>query len=145
MDWVLDKFTGVQFCPIIECNISSVRNGDRDAGVCIGAGASVWPSILAMLTEIAPFFGEILTGWRLPFLTSEPGTPGVRFLMSTPSPGILPIQFSAIEMGLESTLSAEFPFGRNWDWRYSLENGWNAPLKAGIYVFVEADRTPNRA
>jgi hypothetical protein len=36
---------------------------------------------------------------------------------------------------LESTLSAGLPFGWNSDWQCSLENGWNAPLKAGIWVW----------
>jgi hypothetical protein len=49
-------------------------------GTAIGMRASgfVWASILAMLTEIALFFDEIFTGWRVPLLTSEPGTFGVR-------------------------------------------------------------------
>jgi hypothetical protein len=45
-------------------------------------------SLLGMLTDIAPFFDEMFTGCRVPFLTSEPGTLGVRFSTSASSPGI---------------------------------------------------------
>jgi hypothetical protein len=48
---------------------------------------------------------------------------GVRSLMSPPAPAILRIRSSAIQVGLESTLSAGSPLGRNWDWGYSLETG----------------------
>jgi hypothetical protein len=30
------------------------------------------------------------------------------------------------------------PIDQNLDWRYSLENSWNAPLKAGISVWGKA-------
>jgi hypothetical protein len=45
------------------------------------------------------------------------------------------IRSSAIQVGLESTLSAGFPLDGNWNWRYSLENGWNALLKAVIWIW----------
>jgi hypothetical protein len=78
-----------------------------------------------MLTEIALFFDEMFTGWRVPCLTLEPGTLAVRSLMPAPSPGISRIRSSAIQLGLELVLSAEFPCGRNWNGGYSLENSWN--------------------
>jgi hypothetical protein len=71
-------------------------------GIAIGMRAFVFASasMLAMLTDIAPFFDEMF-----------------------------------IQVGLESTLSAGLRFGWNSDWGYSLENGWNARLKAGIWVW----------
>jgi hypothetical protein len=87
-----------------------------------------------MQTDIAPFFDEVFTAWRVPFLTAKSDTLAVRASMSAPSPAISPIRSSVIQVGLESTLSSRFLFGWNWDWRYSLENGWNAPLKASIWV-----------
>jgi hypothetical protein len=62
-----------------------------------------------MLTDIAPFFDEIFTGWRVSFLTLEPGTLRVCASMSAPSPANSRIRSSAIQVGLESTLSAGFP------------------------------------
>jgi hypothetical protein len=53
-----------------------------------------------MLTDVAPFFGEMFTDWRVPFLTSEPGTLEVRPSMSASSPGISLIQSSPIPVGL---------------------------------------------
>jgi hypothetical protein len=70
-------------------------------------------SILAMLADMTPFFDELFTGWRVSFLTSEPGTLRIRALMSAPSSAIPQIRSSAIRVALESTLSAAFPFGRN--------------------------------
>jgi hypothetical protein len=71
-DWV---FTGVAICPIIECHIFSMTNGDHGlhvnaAAVRIEFGDFAWESIRAMLTDIAPFGSH----WRVPFLTPEPGT-----------------------------------------------------------------------
>jgi hypothetical protein len=45
-------------------------------GAAIGTRASAFASasILAMLTDIAPFFDELFTGWGVLFLTSETGT-----------------------------------------------------------------------
>jgi hypothetical protein len=136
MRCVLAKFTGIRISPIIECNISSVRNGifghlrmsvmasvdTLPNGTAIGTRAVTsglepfgWASILAMLTDIPLFFDKMFTGWRVLFLSSEPGTLGVRSLMPAPSPASSRIRSSAIQTGLESTLSAAFPFGRNWD------------------------------
>jgi hypothetical protein len=110
-------------------------------GIAIGrqGSAFLWASLLAMLTDIAPFFDEMFTDWQVPFLTSEPGTLGVRSSISAPSPGFSRIRSSAIHVRLESTRRVGFPFGWNWDWRYSLENGWNAPLKAGIWFLRDAE------
>jgi hypothetical protein len=105
-------------------------------GAAIGTRASAfaWASILAMVTDIAPFLDEMFTGWRVPFLTSETSTLGIRPWISAPSPGISQIPSSAIQVGLKLTLIAGLPFGWNWDWQYFVENSWNAPLKAGIWV-----------
>jgi hypothetical protein len=73
-------------------------------GIAIGMRAFAFASasILVMLTDIAPFFDEMFTGWRVPFLTSEPGTLGVRFAIPAPSPGISRIRSSAIQVGWDS-------------------------------------------
>jgi hypothetical protein len=64
MRWVFGKFTEICVCPIIECSISAVRNGDcplhaNAAGVHIKPELFAWASLLAMLTDIAPFFDEM--------------------------------------------------------------------------------------
>jgi hypothetical protein len=117
--------------PVMAC-VEVLSNG---IAIEMSAFAFASASPLGMLTDIAPFFNEMFTGWRVLFLTSEPGTLGVRFSTSAPSPGISRIRSSAIQVGLESTLSAGLPFGWNSDWRYSLQNRWNALLKAGIWVW----------
>jgi hypothetical protein len=38
MRWFLGKFTGVWICPIIECNLSSARNGDCELDANDGHG-----------------------------------------------------------------------------------------------------------
>jgi hypothetical protein len=106
-----DKFT--------ECNGSSVRNGGRGlqanaAGAASGIEPFAWASLLAMLTDIAPFFHEMVAGWRVPFLRAGLGTLGIRSSMSAPSPSISWIRPSVIQVGLESMLSAGFHFGWNW-------------------------------
>jgi hypothetical protein len=95
--------------PVIAC-VDALSNG-----IAIGTRAFAFASatMLAMLTDIAPFFGEKFAGSGVPFLTWEPGILGVRCPISAPSPGISRIQFSAIQVGLESTLSAGLPFGWN--------------------------------
>jgi hypothetical protein len=57
-------------------------------GIAIGMRAFAFApaSMLAMLTDIAPFFDEMFTGWRVPFLTLEPGILGVRLSISDPQP-----------------------------------------------------------
>jgi hypothetical protein len=45
-------------------------------------------SILAILTDVTVFFGKMFATWRVPFLTSELTTLGVRSSMAAPSPGI---------------------------------------------------------
>jgi hypothetical protein len=67
-------------------------------GAVIGTLASAFEraSLLAMLTDIAPFFDEMFTGWRVSFLflASESRTLGIRASMSAPSPAISLIQSS---------------------------------------------------
>jgi hypothetical protein len=84
-------------------------------GPAIGTRPSAFAEafIPAMLTDMVPFFDEILIGWCVPFLTSDPGTLRIRVLMSAPSPCISRIRSSAVQVGLKSTLSAGFPFGWN--------------------------------
>jgi hypothetical protein len=78
------------------------------------SGAAIWTrasaftsaSLLAMLTDIAPFFDEMFTGWRLAFLISESRTSGLRSSVSDPFPGISEIRSSVIQVGFESTSRA---------------------------------------
>jgi hypothetical protein len=124
-------FAGSMRMPIMAC-VDALSNG---AAIWTRASAFAWASILVMLIDFAPFFDEMFNAWRVPFPTSEPGTLRVWFSMSVLSPAISTIQSSVIQVGLESTLSAVFAFGRNWNWRYFLESGWSVPLKAGIWVW----------
>jgi hypothetical protein len=47
-------------------------------GIAVGMRAFAFASA-SMLTDIAPFFDEMFTGWHVAFLTSEPGILKVRF------------------------------------------------------------------
>jgi hypothetical protein len=42
--------------------VGALRNG---AAIGTRASAFAWASVLAMLTDIALFFGEMFTGWRV--------------------------------------------------------------------------------
>jgi hypothetical protein len=94
--------------PVIAC-VDALPNG---AAIETRAYAFVWASISTILTEIAPFFNEMFTGSRVLFVTSEPGTLGVRSSMSAPSPAISRIRSSAecrafllVEIGTGNILS----------------------------------------
>jgi hypothetical protein len=60
----------------VMASVDVLPNG---TAIWMRASAFASASILAMLTDIAPFFDEMFTRWRVPFLTSKSGTLGILF------------------------------------------------------------------